>query len=106
MVQVVDDVIRAHQMKPTQSGTKGNTQGTVLRHCPTLYSPSGIYPKSVSNTYYVFSDYPHLSLTRYVRLHLEGHELAELWDLHILLIDVTAREMFQDWRQILTQTTM
>ena len=49
VMQIIDDIIRGHQMTPKQSVAKGNPQVTVVRICPTLYSSWGLHPADVTD---------------------------------------------------------
>ena len=92
-------------MKSSHSVTQVNPQGAVVRIRPTLYSPWGIDLTDVFNSYYVLTDYLHLSPTGCVWRHLEGLKLVVAWDLPILIINASARKIFRYWRKILTHTT-
>ena len=97
VIQIIYYMVRVQQMTPEQSATHGNTQGIVVRLCPTLYSPWGLNPTDAPNTYYMFLAEPHR--------HLEGNELAAAWDLTISIIYASTRKMIRYWWQILTETT-
>ena len=96
VIQKIYNMIRGQQIKPTHIVIQVNPQGSVVRLCPTLYSPWRLQLTAVPNTYYVLPSSSNLSDTGHMHQHLEGHKLVVVWDIPISIINATARKIFRD----------